>query len=106
MHDFEPHEFRTNVLGLTKVAEYYKVPTILTSSSETGPNGPLVKELYDTLPEATVIRRPGEINAMDNQDFAKAVRNTGKKQVVIRYPRPAKFSIGRTQSNVLIAAVS
>jgi nicotinamidase-related amidase len=85
VRDFEPHEFRTNVLGLTRLAEYYKVPSVLTSSFETGPNGPLVKELYDTLPSATVVRRPGQINAMDNEDFANAVRKSGKKQVVIRY---------------------
>jgi len=60
------------------------------SSFETGPNGPLVKELYDGLPNATVISRPGQINAMDNEDFAQAVKKTGRKQVVIRYLSPEK----------------
>ncbi|OJJ83801.1 putative isochorismatase family hydrolase [Aspergillus glaucus CBS 516.65] len=83
VHDFEPHEFKTNVSGLVKVADYFKVPSILTSSFETGPNGPLVKELHDGLPNATVIPRPGQINAMDNEDFAQAVKKTGKNQVVI-----------------------
>lgn len=32
-----------------------------------------------------MIRRPGQINAMNNEDFAEAVRKTGKKQIVIRY---------------------
>lgn len=84
MHDFEPHEFRTNVMGLARVASYYKVPSILTTSFETGPNGPIAKEIPDILPEAQLIRRPGQINAMDNEDFEKAVRATGKKQIVIR----------------------
>lgn len=84
VRDFEPHEFHTNVLGLAKVASYYKAPSILTTSFETGPNGPIAKEIPEALPNAPLIRRPGQINAMDNEDFAKAVQKTGKKQVVIR----------------------
>jgi len=34
-------------------------------------------------PNATVIKRPGEINAWDNPDFRAAVEATGKKQVII-----------------------
>ncbi|EYE94809.1 putative isochorismatase family hydrolase [Aspergillus ruber CBS 135680] len=83
VRDFEPNEFKTNVSGLVKVADYFRVPSILTSSFETGPNGPLVKELYDGLPNATVVPRPGQINAMDNEDFAQAVKKMGKKQIVI-----------------------
>ena len=71
------------------MADYFKVTSILTISFETGPNGPLVKELHDGLPCATVIPRPGQINAMDNEDFAQAVK-TGKNQVVIRYLSPEK----------------
>lgn len=85
VRDFEPHEFRTNVLGLVKVAQYYGAPSILTTSFDTGPNGPIAKEIPETLPNAPLIRRPGQINAMDNEDFANAVKATGKKQVVIRY---------------------
>ncbi|RJE26388.1 Isochorismatase family [Aspergillus sclerotialis] len=83
VRDFEPHEFKTNVQGLARVANYYKAPSILTTSFETGPNGPIVKEITDTLPDAPLIRRPGQINAMDNEDFVNAVKKTGKKQVVI-----------------------
>lgn len=85
VRDFEPTEFRTNVLGLAKSAAYFNAPSILTTSFDTGPNGPIVKELTDTLPNAPLIRRPGQVNAMDNEDFANAVKATGKKQVVLRY---------------------
>ncbi|EHK17774.1 uncharacterized protein TRIVIDRAFT_66674 [Trichoderma virens Gv29-8] len=81
--DFNPHEFRTNVLALAKVASYYGAPAVLTTSFESGPNGPLVKEIRDELPNATFIARPGQINAMDNEDFVNAVKATGKKQIVI-----------------------
>lgn len=66
------------------MAAYYKAPAVLTTSFESGPNGPIVKEIPDTLPDALLIRRPGQINAMDNEDFVDAVKAAGKKQVVIR----------------------
>ena len=34
-------------------------------------------------PDAPYIARPGNINAWDNQDFVKAVKATGKKQLLI-----------------------
>lgn len=71
-------------MALGKVANYYKSPSILTTSFETGPNGPIVKEITDILHDAPLIRRPGQINAMDNDDFVNAVKKTGKKQVIIR----------------------
>ncbi|EAW11925.1 isochorismatase family protein [Aspergillus clavatus NRRL 1] len=83
VRDFEPHEFRENVLGLVKVAKYFNAPSILTTSFETGPNGPIAQEIPEVLPNAPIIRRPGQINAMDNEDFANAVKATGKQQVVI-----------------------
>ncbi|KAH8124798.1 hypothetical protein ACSS6W_007562 [Trichoderma asperelloides] len=83
VRDFNPDEFRNNVLALAKVAKYFGAPSILTTSFETGPNGPIVKELPETLPEAPVIRRPGQINAMDNEEFADLVKKSGKKQVIV-----------------------
>lgn len=83
VRDFDPHEFHTNVLALARVASYFKAPSVLTTSFDTGPNGPIAREIPEALPDAPVIRRPGQINAMDNEDFAKAVKATGKKQVVI-----------------------
>ena len=47
------------------------------------PNGPLVPELKEQFPDAPYIARPGQINAWDNEDFVKAVKATGKKQLII-----------------------
>lgn len=66
------------------MAAYYNAPAVLTTSFESGPNGPIAKEIPDTLPNAPLIRRPGQINAMDNEDFVNAVKASGKKQIVIR----------------------
>jgi len=83
VRDFQPDQFKNNVLALADLAEYFKLPTILTTSFEDGPNGPLVQELKDKFPTAPYIARPGNINAWDNEDFVKAVKATGKKQLII-----------------------
>jgi len=83
VRDIEPDKFKNNVLALADLAKYFKLPTILTTSFESGPNGPLVPELKDLFPEAPYIARPGNINAWDNEDFVKAVKATGKKQLII-----------------------
>ena len=83
VQDFSPDDFKNNVLALADCAKYFKLPTILTTSFEDGPNGPLVPELKALFPDAPYIARPGNINAWDNEDFVKAVKATGKKQLII-----------------------
>lgn len=83
VQDFSPSEFKNNVLAVAACGAYFKLPTILTTSFEDGPNGPLVPELKETFPDAPYIARPGNINAWDNEDFVKAVKATGKKQLII-----------------------
>ena len=83
VRDIEPDKFKNNVLALADLAQYFKLPTILTTSFETGPNGPLVPELKAQFPDAPYIARPGQINAWDNEEFVAAVKATGKKQLII-----------------------
>ncbi|MFY3773906.1 isochorismate family cysteine hydrolase YcaC [Marinobacter salsuginis] len=83
VRDIDPDKFKNNVLALSDLAKYFQLPTILTTSFEDGPNGPLVPELKETFPDAPYIARPGQINAWDNEDFVKAVKATGKKQLII-----------------------
>lgn len=83
VRDFDPDKFKNNVLATAALAKYFKLPTILTTSFEDGPNGPLIPELKDMFPDAPYIARPGQINAWDNEDFVKAVKATGKKQLII-----------------------
>ena len=83
VQDFSPDDFKNNVLALADVAKYFKLPTILTTSFEDGPNGPLVPELKELFPDAPYIARPGNINAWDNEDFVNAVKATGKRQLLI-----------------------
>ena len=83
VRDIDPDKFKNIVLGLAALAQYFNLPTILTTSFEEGPNGPLVPELKEMFPDAPYIARPGQINAWDNEDFVKAVKATGKKQLII-----------------------
>ena len=83
VRDIDPDKFKNNVLALAAAAKYFNLPTILTTSFEQGPNGPLVPELKEMFPEAPYIARPGQINAWDNEDFVKAIKATGKKQLII-----------------------
>ncbi len=83
VRDIAPEQFRNNVLALASLAKYFKLPTILTTSFENGPNGPLMTELKEIFPDAPFIPRPGQINAWDNEDFVKAVKATGRKQLII-----------------------
>ncbi|WP_139159553.1 isochorismate family cysteine hydrolase YcaC [Pseudomonas argentinensis] len=83
VRDIDPDKFKNNVLALADIAKFFNLPTILTTSFETGPNGPLVPELKEMFPEAPYIARPGQINAWDNEDFVKAIKATGKRQLII-----------------------
>lgn len=83
VQDFSPNEFKNNVLATAACGKYFSLPTILTTSFENGPNGPLVPELKEMFPDAPYIARPGQINAWDNEDFLNAIKKTGKKQLII-----------------------
>ena len=83
VQDSSPAEFKNNVLALAALAGFFKLPTVLSTSLEQGPNGPLLPELKQMLPNAPVIHRPGQINAWDNEEFVAAVKKTGRKQLII-----------------------
>ena len=83
VRDVEPDKFNNNVLALADAAKFFGLPTILTTSFETGPNGPLMPQIKALFPDAPYIARPGQINAWDNEDFVNAVKATGKKQLII-----------------------
>ncbi|KAJ8093426.1 hypothetical protein PM082_020283 [Marasmius tenuissimus] len=81
--DFEPVEFRNNILAHAALGKVFGLPTVMTTSTDNGPNGPMLQEVLDMHPDAPLIRREGEVNAWDNKDFRAAVKATGKKQVIL-----------------------
>jgi nicotinamidase-related amidase len=83
VRDYSPDDFKNNVLALADIAKFFKLPVVLTTSFEQGPNGPMVPEVKALFPNAPYIARPGQINAWDNEDFVKAIKDTGRKQLII-----------------------
>src|SRR5499425_1944281 len=81
--DIPVAQLRANVTALAKLASLLKLPVITTASVPDGPNGPLMPEHQEAAPHALYIPRHGEVNAWDNEAFVKAVRDTGKKTLIM-----------------------
>ena len=83
VHDHDQEELRRNVVALARAVTAYRLPAVITTSADDGPNGELLPQLAAELPGVGVIRRPGEIDAFDNPEFAAAVKDTGRDQLII-----------------------
>ncbi len=81
--DMPMPELRSRAAALAKIATLAKLPVITTASVPQGPNGPLIPEIHQNAPHARYVARKGEINAWDNAEFVAAVKETGKKQLII-----------------------
>ena len=106
VRDFSPDDFKNNVLALADIARFFEIPTILTTSFEDGPNGPMVPELKEAFPDAPYFARPGQINAWDNADFVEAIKKTGRKKIVmseaIKVPGYGRLDFREIQKEELI----
>jgi len=78
-------ELKRNVLLLAKTARILKLPVVLTSSMEDHAQGPLMSALGPILPDAFAarIKRVGIVNAVDDENFAAAVKSTGRNKLII-----------------------
>lgn len=78
-------EMKRNALMLAKTASILKLPVVLTSSMEEYAQGPLLAELEAILPAefAARVKRVGIVNAIDDENFAAAVKATGRKKLII-----------------------
>src|ERR1041385_9100206 len=81
--DISVAELRANTTALAKLATLQQIPVITTASVPDGPNGPLMPEIHEAAPHAVYVPRKGEVNAWDNAQFVKTVRETGKKTLII-----------------------
>ena len=81
--DITVAELRANVMALARIATLLKLPIITTASVPDGPNGPVMPEIAKLAPRAVYVPRHGEVNAWDNDLFVKAVRDTGKKTLIM-----------------------
>ena len=83
VRDIEPTAFKTNVLALSEIGNFFKLPTVLSTSLDKGPNGPFLPEVVAMHPHAPIVERPGQINAWDNPEFVEAIKKTGRKQLIV-----------------------
>ena len=78
-----PPGFINNVRALVRIAQIYKLSSIRHDQLRRRPNGPIMPTVAEGLPGATIVHRPGKINAWDNKDFVTAVRKTERKKLLI-----------------------
>ncbi|MEO1585164.1 MAG: isochorismatase family protein [Planctomycetota bacterium] len=76
-------EYKNYVVGLAKLAKIHDIPSVITTSDENGPNGPKMPEVLELLPDAPLISRPGQINAWSNEEFVRAIEETGRTKIVM-----------------------
>jgi nicotinamidase-related amidase len=81
--DMPMADLRTHAVTLAKIATLAKIPVITSASVPQGPNGPLIPEIHKYARHAKYVARRGEINAWDNPDFVAAVKETGRKTLII-----------------------
>ncbi|KAL0635278.1 hypothetical protein Q9L58_005763 [Maublancomyces gigas] len=83
VRDYTPDQFKTNIIAHAALAKLFNLPVVITSSADTGSNGPVPVEITEMHPNAPFIRRQGEVNAWDNPEFRAAVRAANKTQIII-----------------------
>ncbi|KAL4970642.1 putative isochorismatase family hydrolase [Aspergillus stella-maris] len=83
VRDYTVNDFRNNMLAHAAIGKTFGIPVVMTSSSDEGPNGQILKEILEMYPDVKLIRRQGEVNAWDNEEFRRAVEETGRKQLIV-----------------------
>ncbi len=85
VHSADSAQIKRNTLALARAAKETGMPLILTSSQENNVQGLLFDELQQAVPEAYALRiqRAGIVDAMKDPSFAKAVAETGRKNLII-----------------------
>ena len=81
--DFDATVYYNAMIAHAALGKLFDLPVILSTSAQTGPNGPLPKEILDMYPDAPLVERQGEVDAWDNDAFRQAVRETGRKQIIV-----------------------
>ena len=80
-------EYRSNVVGLARVAKAMKMPVLLSSSNAQWQNGDTLPELKEIFEEEPIYRRTGIINCYEDPTFRGAfealVEGTGRRHVII-----------------------
>ena len=82
VQSMDQQALKSNVLALAKTAQALKLPTVLTTSSAHGPNGPTLPELRALFPDVPPIDR-SPINLWNDDASRGAVEATGRKKLIM-----------------------
>ncbi|WP_433498257.1 isochorismatase family protein [Sphaerimonospora sp. CA-214678] len=80
-HDTAQHI--NNVVGLAKTALLYGSGLVVTNGLPDKPSGPLYPQLLEVIGDHPVIERGGNFNGFLDENFARAVRETGRRKLAI-----------------------
>jgi nicotinamidase-related amidase len=80
-------EYKSNVIGLARIAKALQIPTLITSSNAQWQNGDTLPELKEIFADQAIYRRTGIINAYEDPAFRKAfedlVAATARRHVIV-----------------------
>jgi nicotinamidase-related amidase len=80
-------EYRSNVVGLARVAKALKMPVLISSSNAQWQNGDTLPEIKEIFSDQPIYRRTGIINCYEDPTFRRAfedvVAKTGRRHVII-----------------------
>ncbi|KAI8812722.1 Isochorismatase-like protein, partial [Cladochytrium replicatum] len=81
--DWDATLYRDNMIAHSALGKLFNIPVVMSTSAQTGPNGPLPKEILDMYPNAPLVKRNGEVDAWDNAEFRAVMEATGRKQIIV-----------------------
>ena len=82
VHSIDQQILKNNAVALAKAAKAMDIPTIITTSSAVGPNGPTIPDIVDLFPGQPIYDR-SPINLWNDEASREAIKATGKKKLVM-----------------------
>jgi nicotinamidase-related amidase len=85
VHSIPRETLQANVRMLARLGAEMHIPLVVTTTMETTQVGPTIKDIQTLAPQAYAdrIRRGGTLSAFLDPAFAKAVKTTGRKNLII-----------------------
>jgi nicotinamidase-related amidase len=79
----EPKLLINNTLALGQIAKIFNLPVVITTSGSQGPAGSTIPQLVEMFRGHEIIDRTLYFNSMADPRFANAVKNTGRKKLIV-----------------------
>jgi nicotinamidase-related amidase len=80
-------EYKSNVVGLARIAKALKIPVLISSSNAQWQNGDTLPEIKEIFSDQPIYRRTGIINCYEDATFRKAfeelVAKSGRRYIII-----------------------